>query len=67
MKQPPGTGNAHSFNSSQEFDLIIDGTECLLLLEYCHKYNCRLAVTHGKSDTEFIFRKHKLYMKNCRL
>lgn len=52
----PGTGNANLRNSSQKFDLELDGYEFLLFLQFCSKYNCTLNLETG----EFLFSVHLL-------
>lgn len=49
--QPPGTGNANKYNSSIEMSLQIDGTETLMFLEFCEKFNCTLEAFVGQSHS----------------
>lgn len=48
LMQPPGTGNANDPNSPFDKTLMLDGTECLLMLEFCRKFNCTLHSLGGK-------------------
>lgn len=45
----PGTGNAHSRDSGKKFDVKLDGTEFMILLQFCQLYNCTLNLELGKS------------------
>lgn len=58
FKQPPGTGNCNSMElkltaeeqGNQQYPektLHIDGTESLVAIELCKKYNCTLLMTPG--------------------
>lgn len=42
MSQPAGSGNALLFNSTESRPIYLDGQECLIILEFCTRYNCTL-------------------------
>lgn len=44
----PGTGNAHLRDSGKRFDVKMDGTEFIVFLQFCQKYNCTLNLELGK-------------------
>lgn len=44
----PGTGNAHLRDSGKKLDVYLDGTEFLVFLQFCKKYNCSLNLELGK-------------------
>ncbi|XP_037041531.1 uncharacterized protein LOC119078161 [Bradysia coprophila] len=39
---PSGSGNAQLFNSNESRPINLDGQECLIILEFCRRYNCTL-------------------------
>lgn len=45
--QAPGLGNANAMYTDEEKTLLIDGTESLVLLEFCSKHNCTLEISLG--------------------
>lgn len=45
--QPSGLGNANAMHTDEEKTLLIDGTESLMLLEFCAKHNCTLEISLG--------------------
>lgn len=45
--QAAGQGNANAPNASVEKTLAIDGTESLMMLEFCVKHNCTLEISLG--------------------
>lgn len=46
-EQPSGLGNANAQNTNEEKTLLIDGTESILILEFCTKHNCTLEISRG--------------------
>ena len=45
--QPSGLGNANAMHTDEEKTLFIDGTESIMLLEFCSKHNCTLEISIG--------------------
>uniref|UniRef100_A0A336LV05 CSON002664 protein n=1 Tax=Culicoides sonorensis TaxID=179676 RepID=A0A336LV05_CULSO len=39
----PGTGNSHIHGSNSSFNLMLEGQEGLIFIEFCKKYNCTIS------------------------
>lgn len=48
MLQPAGSGNANAQHTREEKTLYIDGTESLMMIEFCVQHNCTLEISLGK-------------------
>ncbi|XP_037033035.1 glutamate receptor 1-like [Bradysia coprophila] len=46
---PSGLGNANAQNTNEEKTLLIDGTESILMLEFCTKHNCTLEISRDEA------------------
>ncbi|XP_063697569.1 uncharacterized protein LOC134828520 [Culicoides brevitarsis] len=48
---PPGTGNALTYGTNEPFSTDLGGTEGILLMEFCKKFNCTLYVHFDYHET----------------
>ncbi|GAB0092010.1 hypothetical protein DMENIID0001_069460 [Sergentomyia squamirostris] len=44
----PGMGNANAMTTEDELTLLIDGTESLMMLEFCARHNCTLLISEDE-------------------
>lgn len=45
--QVSGYGNANALHADDKKTLLIDGTEVLMILEFCARHNCTLEISLG--------------------
>ncbi|XP_059608153.1 uncharacterized protein LOC132255993 [Phlebotomus argentipes] len=43
-----GKGNANAMMTEEELTILIDGTECLMFLEFCSRHNCTLFISEDE-------------------
>lgn len=53
--QADGQGNVDDLDSNGKKNLLVDGTETLMVLFFCELYNCTLDVAHGLLEIHVLF------------